>query len=61
MAATGADTRGIENTLSGVRQVSWESGLTLRRRHIVLLAFADVSRGFLGKYARRRTTLLCAS
>lgn len=58
MVAAGADDHDAENALSGVRQIAWAAGLTLRGRHTVLLAFADVR----CEHARsRRTTLLYAS
>ncbi|CAM9351211.1 unnamed protein product [Ectocarpus sp. 13 AM-2016] len=41
MVQTGADRHGVENALDQVRNVSWESGRTLRGKYLVLLAFAE--------------------
>lgn len=45
MASTGADAEGIRGALDGVRHVSWRSGRTFGRKHVVLLATAEVSPG----------------
>lgn len=44
MASTGADAEGISRALDGVRHVSWRSGRTFRRKHVVLLATVEVSK-----------------
>lgn len=51
MVQTGADRHGVENALDQVRHVSWESGRTLRRKYVVLLAFAEVSVVDFGVYS----------
>lgn len=46
MFATGADAQGVEGALNKVRDVSWAAGRTFRGKHVVLLAFAEVSGPF---------------
>lgn len=43
MATAGADAHDIQRALEGVQHMSWAGGGTLRRKNLVLLAFADVS------------------
>lgn len=44
MAVTGANAQGVEAALVEVQEVSWAAGRTLRGKHLVLLAFAEVGR-----------------
>ncbi|CAM9498628.1 unnamed protein product [Ectocarpus fasciculatus] len=44
MVGEGADRHGIESALDQVRHVSWAAGRTLRRKLVVLLAFAEDAR-----------------
>lgn len=39
----GADAQSVEVSLNRVRDVSWAAGRTFRGKHMVLLAFAEVS------------------
>lgn len=42
MVSSGADAKGVEAALKGVRRVSWAAGRTFRPKYVVLLAFAEV-------------------
>lgn len=43
VAGTGADIEAVNEVVKEVRETSWAAGRTLRRKHVVLLAFAEVS------------------
>ena len=43
MAGTGADIEAVNEVVKEVRETSWAAGRTFRRKHVVLLAFAEVS------------------
>lgn len=48
MVEKGADTEAVEISLNNIRESSWAAGKTFRRKHLVLLAFAEVSKVSLG-------------
>ena len=43
MTTAGADASDVQSALEGVQHMAWAGGGTLRRKNLVLLAFADVS------------------
>lgn len=52
VVAAGADAQGVEGALNRVRDVSWAAGRTLRKKHVVLLAFAEVRSIFIVTHLR---------
>lgn len=53
VATAGADANDVQSALEGVQHMSWAGGGILRRKNLVLLAFADVSAYSIGVAPRR--------